>query len=110
MSHALPTVFQRLLDAPRQGLLALVRGYRFFVRPALAASCRFEPTCSAYALEAIERHGAVAGSGLAVHRLLRCGPWCRGGVDPVPDRAPRMFSGLAARSAPPSVSTPRPPP
>ena len=67
-------------------LLALVRGYRTFISPALAPSCRFVPSCSAYAAEAIETHGAGRGSWLALRRLLRCHPFHAGGHDPVPPR------------------------
>lgn len=75
-------------------LIALVRGYRLLLSPWLGSACRFEPTCSRYALEALERHGAAAGSYLAVRRLARCHPWCAGGVDPVPDARPRLFTRL----------------
>ena len=68
--------------------MALVRGYRLLLSPWLGSACRFTPTCSAYALEALERHGAVAGSALTLHRLARCHPWCAGGHDPVPARPP----------------------
>lgn len=67
------------------GLLRLlVRGYRFFVSPLLPPSCRFHPSCSEYAEEALRRHGALRGSWLSVRRVCRCGPWSRGGHDPVP--------------------------
>ena len=79
---------------PRRVLIALVRGYRFALKPWLGNACRFEPSCSAYALQALERHGALAGSTLAAARLLRCHPWCDGGHDPVPAHAPRLFSRL----------------
>lgn len=63
-----------------------VRFYRAAISPLLAPSCRFHPTCSAYALEAIERHGALKGSVLAVFRLVKCHPWHRSGfTDPVPE-------------------------
>lgn len=66
-------------------LLALpVRAYRFFLSPWLGSACRFEPTCSLYALQALEMHGAARGSYLATRRVLRCHPWCHGGHDPVP--------------------------
>jgi len=85
-------------------LMALVRGYRLLLGPWLgAASCRFEPTCSAYALQALEQHGAAAGSYLAVCRLARCHPWCDGGCDPVPQQLPRgmrLFSRLSSSSRP----------
>jgi putative membrane protein insertion efficiency factor len=75
-------------------LMGVVRGYRLLLSPWLGLSCRFEPTCSAYALQALELHGAAKGSYLTVHRLARCGPWCPGGHDPVPQQAPRLFSDL----------------
>ncbi|MDR0405188.1 MAG: membrane protein insertion efficiency factor YidD [Clostridiales bacterium] len=66
----------------------LLRGvvvlYRRFISPLKRPSCRFEPTCSAYALEALEKYGAVKGLYLSVRRLLRCHPWSAGGSDPVP--------------------------
>ena len=83
---------------PRLALIALVRFYRFALSPWLGSSCRFEPTCSAYALKALQVHGAVAGSALTVARLARCHPWCRGGFDPVPVREPRLFRSLLGRS------------
>lgn len=69
---------------PRRALACPVRAYRFFLSPWLGSACRFEPTCSLYALEALERHGATTGSYLGMRRLLRCHPWCHGGLDPVP--------------------------
>jgi putative membrane protein insertion efficiency factor len=65
-------------------LLGLLAAYRRWVSPLSAPRCRFLPTCSAYATEAIERHGALVGLGLAVARLARCHPFHRGGYDPVP--------------------------
>lgn len=65
-------------------LRLLVRGYRFFVSPLLPPSCRFHPSCSEYAEEALRRHGALRGGWLSVRRVCRCGPWSRGGHDPVP--------------------------
>jgi putative membrane protein insertion efficiency factor len=75
-------------------LMGVVRGYRLLLSPWLGSSCRFEPTCSAYALQALEQHGAATGSYLTIHRLVRCGPWCQGGPDAVPSQAPRLFSAL----------------
>ena len=75
-------------------LMGVVRGYRLLLSPWLGSSCRFEPTCSAYALQALELHGAAKGGYLTVHRLVRCGPWCKGGHDPVPTQALRLFSDL----------------
>jgi len=59
--------------------------YRRWISPALPARCRFYPSCSAYALEAVSRHGAIRGTGLAIWRLLRCQPFHPGGYDPVPE-------------------------
>ncbi len=65
-------------------LLLLIEAYRLLLSPLLGGHCRFWPSCSAYAQEAVQRHGAVRGSGLALRRLLRCHPFAPGGVDPVP--------------------------
>ncbi len=78
----------------RRFLMALVRGYRLLLSPSLGSACRFEPTCSLYALQALEKHGAGVGSYLTARRLVRCHPWCAGGPDPVPEQVPRLFSGL----------------
>lgn len=66
-------------------LRGLVRGYQLFISPLLAGSCRFEPTCSGYALQALDRHGPLRGGGLAVRRIFRCHPWGGSGYDPVPE-------------------------
>ena len=81
-----------LFVLPQRVLMALVRGYRLLLSPWLGNSCRFEPSCSAYALQALERHGAAAGSYFMVCRLARCHPWCEPGFDPVPEQAPALFS------------------
>jgi putative membrane protein insertion efficiency factor len=65
-------------------LLVLIRVYQYTLRPLLGAHCRFYPSCSEYAREAVERHGAAAGSWLAVKRIGRCHPYHPGGYDPVP--------------------------
>jgi putative membrane protein insertion efficiency factor len=69
-------------------LLAVLRGYRAAISPLLAPRCRFHPSCSAYALEAVGRYGAWRGGGMALRRVGRCHPFHRGGYDPVPSRAP----------------------
>ena len=84
----------RLAALPRRVLVALVRGYQLVLSPWIGGECRFEPTCSAYTMQALERHGALAGSYLGAARIVRCNPWCAGGCDPVPDRAPGLFSRL----------------
>ena len=89
-SPAAPPAGLRTL--PRTVLKALVRGYQVLLSPWLGASCRFEPTCSAYALAALDAHGAAAGTYLALARLARCQPFCTGGCDPVPAAPPRLFS------------------
>jgi putative membrane protein insertion efficiency factor len=67
-----------------QALRLLIAGYRYAVSPMLGAHCRFHPSCSSYASEALERHGLWRGGRLAVSRLCRCHPWHPGGYDPVP--------------------------
>ena len=94
---------------PRQFLIGAVRLYRFALSPWLGSSCRFEPTCSAYALDALKAHGAVVGTVLTVGRVARCHPWCTGGFDPVPAQAPRLFRSLVSSrrndvNAPPASS------
>lgn len=79
---------------PRLLLIGLVQAYRLLLKPWLGNACRFEPTCSQYALGALRRHGALAGGTLAAGRVLRCHPWCDGGLDPVPARAPGLFTRL----------------
>jgi putative membrane protein insertion efficiency factor len=73
-----------LAAVPRRLLAALIRVYQRVISPALPPACRFMPTCSQYALEAITRYGALRGSWLAVRRLVRCHPFHPGGFDPVP--------------------------
>ena len=65
-------------------LIGLVRGYRVFISPLFLPSCRFQPTCSQYAIEALDRHGALKGSWLSTRRICRCHPFNAGGYDPVP--------------------------
>ena len=77
-------------------LTGIVRGYRLLLSPWLGSSCRFEPTCSAYSLEALEQHGAAKGSYLTLRRLARCHPWCVGGHDPVP---PALLISMTASNS-----------
>jgi putative membrane protein insertion efficiency factor len=67
-------------------IIQLIRGYRLLLSPWLGNHCRFYPSCSSYAITAVERHGALRGSAMSVARLLRCHPWHPGGVDPVPEK------------------------
>jgi putative membrane protein insertion efficiency factor len=75
-----------IVRAPQALLITLVKGYRLLLSPSLGSSCRFEPTCSAYSLQALQQHGAVTGTYLTLGRLVRCHPWCDGGFDPVADQ------------------------
>src|ERR1700682_6667155 len=77
---------ERLGVAPKIVLLWLLHGYKRALSPLFLPSCRYVPTCSEYAAEAIDRYGAVRGSVMALGRLLRCHPFVRGGFDPVPNR------------------------
>jgi putative membrane protein insertion efficiency factor len=98
---------KRYRTLPRRVLIAMVRGYRLLLSPWLGNACRFEPTCSVYAIGALECHGAAAGTALAIGRIARCHPWCAGGHDPVPARPPQPFRALLERSRarPPSSSS-----
>lgn len=77
-------------------LISLLRAYRFFLSPWLGNACRFEPTCSAYSMQSIQRHGAAAGTYMTFRRLVRCQPWCEGGHDPVPAMSPALFRSFSA--------------
>ena len=70
----------------KQIFILLIKGYRKFISPVKKPCCRFNPTCSAYALRAIEMHGVFKGGKLAVKRILKCHPWHEGGYDPVPEK------------------------
>ncbi len=69
-------------------LRILIRGYQLALSPLFGPSCRFHPSCSHYAIEAIEAHGAGRGLWISMRRIARCHPWCEGGHDPVPPRTP----------------------
>jgi putative membrane protein insertion efficiency factor len=89
-----------------QGIGLLLRGlilfYRLFISPLLGQNCRYDPSCSRYALEAVTRHGPFWGAWLAVRRISRCHPWGGMGYDPVPDD-PRHGRGAHGRASPGSV-------
>ena len=87
MPSSLSSVLSQSL---RAALILPIRAYRLLLSPWLGSACRFTPTCSVYAIEAIERHGAAQGSYLAARRILRCHPWCEGGFDPVPPARPTV--------------------
>ena len=89
------------MTLPAQALRLVILGYRYLLSPVMAPSCRYLPTCSEYALEAVARQGALRGSWLAVRRIARCHPWGGSGLDPVPGPGrhearpvtPRLSSG-----------------
>ncbi len=88
----------RLANLP---FVAVIWAYRFTLSPFVGRQCRFDPTCSRYALEAYRLHGPIRGSRLTIARLFRCHPWCPGGYDPVP------IPGVEPRTEP--TSPPNPP-
>jgi uncharacterized protein len=96
----------------RTALLAVVRFYQRAISPAFPPRCRFYPSCSAYALEAIETHGAARGSWLALRRLAKCGPWHPGGVDLVPGAGTDRTAHTSCTAVPDHITPPatgRPP-
>ena len=92
-----------LIRLPQNTLVMLVKGYRLLLSPWLGSACRFEPSCSAYSLQALQQHGATIGTYLTLRRLSRCQPWCEGGHDPVPLSSPASFF---SRLLTPAVSNP----
>ncbi|WP_062305432.1 membrane protein insertion efficiency factor YidD [Demequina subtropica] len=74
-----------------KALTGAIRGYQLAISPLTGPRCKYHPTCSHFAIEAIQVHGAVVGTGLAGWRLLRCNPWSHGGVDDVPAKGERLF-------------------
>ncbi len=87
-------------------LVLLLTGYRLFISPLLGPRCRFYPSCSAYALEAVQVHGALRGSWLAARRLSRCHPFHAGGLDPVPPLRPGRAAGAEAVGVAPALGAP----
>jgi len=83
----------RRYDPVRWLLIGFLRAYRLLVSPLYGQVCRYHPSCSAYALEAVTEHGSLRGSWLAARRLVRCHPWAAGGYDPVPLRSSRQSAG-----------------
>lgn len=92
MSGAAPSVAARVLVAP-------IRFYQRFISPVIPPSCRFTPSCSEYAVQALQIHGAWRGTWLALRRLLRCAPWHPGGWDPVPPAPYRTFGRTVGRTS-----------
>ena len=87
MSNKVITVIR---DLPRLFATGLIKVYRYSISPLMARHCRFYPSCSSYAQEALERHGFLKGGKLTLLRLLRCHPWHPGGFDPVPEPSDRL--------------------
>lgn len=80
-------------DPVRYLLIGFLRAYRLLISPLYGQVCRYHPSCSAYALDAVRTHGSLKGTWLAGRRLVRCHPWAAGGYDPVPPRTPRRRAG-----------------
>jgi len=92
------------LNPAQRAVLLLLRGYKWAISPMLAPACRYVPTCSEYAMEAVERYGVLRGGFMALGRLLRCHPFVKGGYDPVVKRKESWKSGASApRSTPTSL-------
>ena len=79
-------------------IIGLLRLYKEAVSPYLPPACRFTPTCSEYAMDAVRLHGVFKGMGLAIWRILRCHPLCKGGYDPVPEPSPASYQTLSTNS------------
>jgi uncharacterized protein len=88
------------MNVVQRVLIGIVKAYRLMLSPWIGSACRFTPTCSAYALQALQEHGAGAGAYLAAARIARCHPWCAGGHDPVPKAKPRIFAFLQQKKLP----------
>lgn len=103
---AVRAALRRIADVPKWALVAIVQAYRLLFGAWVGAACRFEPSCSRYALQALQRHGALGGSVWTAWRLLRCHPGCAGGHDPVPDNLPwrRASRAAAALVSPPPAT------
>ena len=107
--EVIPPPFHRVTSLPARGAGAFVWVYQKAVSPVLASvspwcGCRFAPTCSHYAREALREHGLIAGLALSVRRLVKCGPWHPGGLDPVPSRR----APICSRVTPPASLVLRP--
>jgi hypothetical protein len=99
MTEADGQLAQARPSAAARVLMALITGYRRFISPLLGARCRFAPSCSAYALEAVREHGALRGTWLAARRIGRCHPFNPGGFDPVPPALPGRQPGPEGASS-----------
>ena len=87
----------RLTRLPQAVLVGMVLGYRYLLKPWLGNACRFEPSCSAYTLQALREQGALRGVAWGAWRVARCHPWCEGGCDPLPATFSNLAAGLFTR-------------
>lgn len=85
-------LFEKLHVGAKKVFIFPIKLYKRFISPILPDSYRFTPSCSSYAVTAIEKHGIIVGIFLAIYRILRCNPFCKGGYDPVPDKISYLFS------------------
>lgn len=92
-------LFRRAGAQAARGVIFLIQLYRHTISPLRLPTCRFMPTCSQYAVDALTEFGFVRGSGLALVRLVKCGPWHRGGWDPIPERCEHEHGDAAATAA-----------
>ena len=99
-------LLRALVRLPALLLLGIFRAWQLFVSPLYGQTCRFYPSCSAYGVEAVRRHGAVRGAWLTARRLVRCHPWNPGGVDPVPPTGRTACADGPDESAPPCGVSP----
>ena len=81
-----------VLLAPRNACVLILKGYRAVISPLYGDVCRYYPSCSHYAMQAIQQHGVVRGSWLGTRRIARCHPWAEGGIDDVPERSHHRYS------------------
>lgn len=91
-TNQMGTLKKAITISPRVAAMVLIKGYRMILSPMLPPSCRYQPTCSAYALEAFDRFGVIKGGWLAARRVARCHPWGGHGYDPVPANDTRHSS------------------
>jgi putative membrane protein insertion efficiency factor len=89
-----------------RALIAVLRFYQRWISPLFPPSCRFHPSCSAYAVGALRTHGVVIGTGLTLVRVAKCAPWHPGGLDPVPPRGDRTWCGWPRRAADTGAESP----
>jgi putative membrane protein insertion efficiency factor len=81
-ANRLPSIARWLINLPARGIIGLVRGYQLLLSPIFGGECRFVPSCSEYFIQAVEKYGALVGTGRGVWRILRCHPFHPGGYDP----------------------------